>query len=331
MAQRNTFCRIFLATVSLRQFENFFWGFQLQWFLNILAVASGGFILARGKRSPLRFLGIFSCGIVALYSLSAGAVYWFLVSLFLLFDGYAITEKGGKVYAYFWLLLFFVVMCFYCMGFDFSNNLQQGNFAEVSYLSYVGYVCCYLGASILPQQVTGNGAAPVLCGAAGLIVCSWLVWRSHRRGDPGLRVGRRYFIFLAAYAVGVALLTGAGRFKMGIVQAGASRYTSVSLLLWLAVLFFCADEFGAARVLKKNRFFAGTLAMVLFGMILWGSLGSIPIIRGHLGKMAQLRYRLQHASGSVSPRELTFLHHSSERVQILLPVLKQYDLSIYRK
>src|SRR5690606_33366873 len=61
------------------QMENWVWGWQLAVFMNVLAVASGVFILAPQPHSTARFAGGVLMGIVATLSFANGLVYWFAV------------------------------------------------------------------------------------------------------------------------------------------------------------------------------------------------------------------------------------------------------------
>ena len=134
------------AVFSLRQHENWFWGFQVQWYMNILGAALGALVLANREFCAWSFVLLVCCGLFSLFSLSAGALFWCLIPVFLLLAHW----RAGRIphvwlYVVLWCVLFGVLMYVYFL------DMRRGNYPGglLRFLDAPGdstaYVLLYLG------------------------------------------------------------------------------------------------------------------------------------------------------------------------------------------
>lgn len=221
---------------SLTQYENWFWGFQIQWFLNVLALCGCGAFLARRPFTWAGFIGMGVCGGVAMFSLSSGVLMWGVAFLLLSIPAWREKERRGRTVLLFptaWALLFVVLLGVYMLG--YANPVNERSFTQfLSKLPDFGrYVLTYIGG---PLAVTSRDIGMPVAGAFGILLFAWLAWRILFRLPVEQGRARMFFVFLGGYAVASALITGYGRIHLGPLQAGESRYATISLLLWYSTI-----------------------------------------------------------------------------------------------
>jgi hypothetical protein len=88
-------------------------------------------------------------------------------------------------------------------------------------------------------------------------------------------------MILGLYGIGCGLLTGVGRLGYGVWQATSSRYATMSILLWLAVLFW--GFVAGADLRRSGRRAAGATVWALCLLLALGatcrSVSCLPYIR----------------------------------------------------
>ncbi len=319
------------AVFSLRQHENWFWGFQVQWYMNVFGMALGAFVLTNKRLTPGVFAVLVCCGLFSLFSLSAGALYWVLVPVFLLL----MQLRGAtipRIWAYLcvWCALFGVLLFFYFLG------LAGGNYPGglLHFFKTPGdgvrYVLLYLGG--LLTEIGSMDLFSLAVGAAGLAIflCGgvWILWRANAaRCRASL-----FFLFLGSYALGCALVTGLGRSGFGLSQASSSRYTTISLLLWLAVLYLLYAAVANASFREWKEKLRGAVLVLLlcacFGGIIYRGYTSLPYIRFASDVYSQARLALRFAP---DPRILQNICHEPEIFVVQTrPFLQRNRLSVFR-
>ena len=226
-----------LAIFSFRQHENWEWGWQLQIFLNVLAVIVGIVALAKWPLSWLR-LGVgMACGIVATYSFANGMLFWLVGGCLVL----CLPRSPRKwPYLILWVLVGSAVIASY--RYQFADNpimresLAYGLRHPVTFLlyavTYVGSLFSIGNLEAHPYWSMAFAATPAgLFGLAAL----WRVARNCRlqgvSRDLWLPYGAMVF-----YASLSALVSASGRVSMGVVQSTASRYTTISQLFWVGLV-----------------------------------------------------------------------------------------------
>lgn len=319
------------AVFSLRQHENWFWGFQVQWYMNVFGAALGALILANRKLTPYTFAALIGCGVFSLFSLSAGALYWCLVPVFLLLSHWRAC-RIPRIWWYLalWCVLFGVLMYVYFL------DMKRGNYPGglLRFFDAPGdsatYVLLYL-AGLLTEIGRTDGLS-LTVGAMGLavFVTGGLVtlWRT----DAARCRASLFFLFLGCYAIGCALVTGIGRSGFGVEQASSSRYTTISMLLWIADLCMLYESLSrnTFRLWRQKALGAATalLLCACFGLICYRGYASLPYIRYASNVYGQARHALKYHP---DPRILQQTCNSAEFIlKQARPVLEKYRLSAFR-
>ena len=110
---------------SLSQSENWLWGFQLPWFLNVLAVVAAAFILSNYKINFFTILLVTVCSIIATLSLSSGILIWLIVLFFLIVYQIKAVKKLSVAIFLFWVVVSASVFLLYLHGFERSSGLPS--------------------------------------------------------------------------------------------------------------------------------------------------------------------------------------------------------------
>jgi hypothetical protein len=241
-----------LLAFSLNQGENWVWGWQIQIFLNVLAVVAGIMLLVHPKLNWLKLIAALFCGVVATYSFANGLTYWFIGLLGLGLVS-SVGTKTKKAMISFWLLITGLVLFSYLV--KFRPGLSSGK-PVLYFLShpfeYLGYIFKYLGAAVINYQEYA-----LMFGMTGVVVFFWS-FRAITFKKRAWFTALLPFFLLGLYALASASMTGVGRVGLGSEQAMSYRYVTFSNLLWFAnsVFLYILIKFFLADVdkRKKSRF-----------------------------------------------------------------------------
>lgn len=323
-----------LLIYSLNQGENWLWGWQLQIFLNILAVVAGCLSFAEtGQRSTWLKLGsAMGAGGIAAYSFANGLLFWPLGLVALLIQPWrGQKQKWMAVMA--WFAGMASVFLSYFYQFRFTSPSGQPWFYFLSHpAEYVCYVLQYLGAAVINYEKYA-----LIFGLVGLlffITMSAALWR---QGKNFFRPLLPFFL-LGLYAIGCAGLTGIGRVSFGPVQAMSYRYVTFSSLLWMAnfVYLFLLLQRVRKKTPKPLVRVVGQGAVLVFIFLLLVGIGRTSYRVGHRvfvshhHRLAPVRLEFE---GNPVPRDelLLRVYVDADYVREGLKILKKHELSVFRK
>jgi len=323
-----------LLVYSLNQGENWLWGWQIQIFLNVVAVVGGCLLLGNlsERLSWSRLGGAMMTGLGAVYSFANGLIFWALGLVALLILQFKTRKEKGTALVVWSLVMASVFLSyFYRFHFDSPSGEPWAYFLKHP-AQYTRYVLQYLGAAIINYEEYA-----FLFGLGGLLFfggMSALLWR--RRG--GLFRPILPFFFLGLYAVGCAMLTGSGRVGFGTVQAMSYRYVTFSSLLWVAnfVYFLVLLEL-TPKMLKKRMARVSSRALILFLVFLL-LLGAIRtsyrvghrVFVSHHRRLAPVYFEFRR--NPTPGDELLFrLYVDADYVRQGINILKKHGLSVFRK
>jgi hypothetical protein len=237
------------------QWENWLWGWQLEWFLANLAGAGMLWALTvLVDRSPRRGLAVAAvCAFVGTFSIAQGLLLWPV--------GLALVLLRRRPWRT-WALLSVVVPALYLAGWHGQNNPSAGP------VDFVRYVLIYLGRIFGVSDSTGSIAGAALLvgfGAGAAYVVS-------RRDNRALVDRAAFWLGLGLYAVGAAVLTAIGRAGMGVFAV--SRYAGMAELFAIAtlglLLTILLDGEVAGRAISvpiRRRVTAAMAAAILFATL----------------------------------------------------------------
>ena len=229
---------------STVQWENWVWGWQMSILLcALMALATSSFI-ARGADRPRRLAGAIVCATIATYSFASGLMLWFSQ-----LPGVWLT--GGarrRAHTAAWLAAGAAVYASYFYRFERPYQAAMGgNFTSLRAVrAFVTYVFTYIGTPAGSYDANASAAA----GAIGvLLFCVLAIRLRALADDPAYRLP----VLIGLQTLATATVSALGRAYMGVEQAMSSRYTTLSLPLWCAVLFLATLWWQTAPASAPRR------------------------------------------------------------------------------
>ena len=214
-----------LIIFSPIQWENWLWGWQIEWFMCILlGIASLTLLdyrikfISKNKSYALAALLCF----IASFSLGNGLVFWItgLISL--------VINKHSPKKVYLWISGFVLSLSLYLYNYTF---LSGGNLHQ-NIISYLEFFLGYIGAPFSSQ----HAGMAITLGLIILSISGLLLYKAIKIDGLSLRLFT-IPIGLIVFVIISDVLTAHARLGIfGINGALASRYTSVSLLYIVAIL-----------------------------------------------------------------------------------------------
>jgi hypothetical protein len=258
------------------QWENWLWGWQIEWFMCVFAVLLAFYLTFRANetssnRSLIYFIASILAAILASFSLGSGILVWPIVFVWLIL-------AGNKRYYKIWGTVGLVALAAY-----YFHYVKPANSPSVLYSAHhpklaIQYLMIYLGRPMSDQlnaAATWGGLFLAL-----LIVLLGSLWI--KRKDLG-----RFLPWLAilTFSLAAGALTTVSRVGFGLDQAGSSRYTTISLL-------FIISMFGIIGLLislnEKEPLKLATLVMVVLSIPLLVSM-DVQGLQGFRDRSAYLK------------------------------------------
>lgn len=247
---------------SLTQWENWLWGWQVQWFLAVLgAIAAIAFATwsLRSARPWACLAGAAGAAFVCQYSIASGAAIWACVVFVLAFHPLRRRVLPAM------LAVAAAAIALYLIGYSRPLHHPSPLVALERPLAFLTYLGNYASGPLGRDTVLGLGAM------AAFLALALIALRRFRTA-PELVVP---WIAMGAFAGANAVLTGIGRVGFGADQGFMSRYVTVSLLLSVALVplgmlafrAWPADRWPTARTIAAV--FAAGLMTVL---VAWADL-----------------------------------------------------------
>ncbi|MBI2423327.1 MAG: hypothetical protein HYV27_10900 [Candidatus Hydrogenedentes bacterium] len=256
-----------LFCFSMSQWQNWFLGWQLQEYLNVLAVLVALYavtVYPLGARGQIA--GILAA-IVATYSFGNGIFVW-PISMILLGIRTRDREPGARVWLVTWSVAGLGALASYLYGFEVPPHHPGMEASIGSVFAYPGYFFAFVGQPVWNFNVSGA----ILAGILGTALWFVLVFELLRRDHRALRT-RLLLLGLGLYSLGSALITAYARAGYGLEQAMSPRYVTMAQLLWVACLIGIAMRSAAPgqkllRAASGLILVAGSLSY-LYGAYRW--------------------------------------------------------------
>lgn len=218
---------------SLQQWENLFWGFQVQ-FVGVFAAGAGAiylFCAATADEARLRWpplAGALALLVVATFSLANG------LAAGLAMAATAVATRRGVRAVLAPLAATAALLALYLQGYTAVTHHAGAALVLQQPQRFVAYVLVYLGGPWTPGRVD----YALLAGAAGVVATAAMaaVVIFGKVRDPGRSAMFGVVLFIGA----TAILTAFGRLNFGVEQALSPRYVTPAAHFWAAQALFWA-------------------------------------------------------------------------------------------
>jgi hypothetical protein len=317
------YCPVAVLALSLVQYENTLWGFEMAWYLVLLAFSVAIFLLDRITLSTWALVGAIAAGVVGSYSLLQGLFIW-PVGLILLYH----RRRGWPAFVT-WMGCGSVTVALFLI--NFRPIASSGNGYALDHpVASVKFFLFALGDILGVALKLGPGGntnvllfgVVVLTLAVFAIACYGLRRDEHGAGPIG--------VVLIAFGLLFAASVTQGRIRFGYWGAGASRYTTFDLLvvigIYLCVLgtpnilparqrvanaqersessFDGASDAAEGRRELVLRAIRWLVAVVIFLQFMVGLTGSVQNIQG-TNRSQLTAARVSHRLNQSSDKELS--------------------------
>ncbi len=266
---RDRWARLWAAGICLSlllwagQYQNFVWGFQVQFFGVVLASAAVFAVLALRAESAWTLAWVVLLECVAAYTLASGVLAGFLAVPL------AFVLGRSRRFTAALTVSALAVLASYLIGYH-TPAMSSDPFGAWHHAGGIAiYVLVALGAPlanlVLMHAPFGIGfaacAAAGLLGAYGFCRLAWTMARERAALQPH----QAMLMTLAAFVACMLLITAAGRYVKGMESALVSRYTTPAVTFWCCILLVLA-----ARAARGGAGAASVMALALPLVLLMG-------------------------------------------------------------
>ncbi len=229
-------CPVAILALSVVQWGNALWGFQLAWYLVLLSLAVAIVCVDVGSLTWLPLTGAIAAAIVGSFSCVQGLLIW-PIGLILMYH----RQRPPRVVVI-WVACAIATVVLYYHHFQKMAVGAKPDYSLEHPLAAIKYFLFLVG-DVVGLQVTGRQPANLAVMLFGLVIVVLalftLVVYGIRR-DP--RGGRPLGLSLICFGLGFALVTTEGRAHFGTAQASASRYTTYDLLILIGMYLTLLDR-----------------------------------------------------------------------------------------
>lgn len=227
------YCPVVFLTLTISQYQNTLWGFQMAWYLILLALAASMFWLDRPRLTWPIFVVAAAAAIIGSYSSVQGLLIWPVGLVLLYHRRRSLWAVGG------WIAVAAMTTAFYLRGSHYNNQVNDQFILHNPLLAVKVYMFA-LGDIVGEQMNFGAPGNPavMLFGIFIFVLAIFVVIRwGIRRDDHGpAPIGVALIVFGLLFD---ALVTD-GRVIFGLWASTASRYVTNDVLvlvgIYLAVL-----------------------------------------------------------------------------------------------
>ena len=217
---------ISIVFFSPMAWENWLWGWQVQWYLNVLGLVLAIWALSTWQAVPYKRVLLAAAGaVLATYSLASGFFVW-LVCLPLFW-----YVKPLRAWAWVWGGCALAAVAGHYVGYQDPVNSPSRTLFLHQPVAYVKYIVIYLAHPLAFASQLVIIIAPLYAVAFGSVLL-----QLYRHARQTLTTSLLPWLILGVYACLAAASTGVTRLGISVGQAYSSRYTTLSLLLLITFI-----------------------------------------------------------------------------------------------
>jgi hypothetical protein len=232
------YCPVAILSLSIVQYGNTMWGFQLAWYMVLLSLAGTLLILDRVTLTWVALVGALVVAIVGSYSSLQGLIIWPMGLVLLYYRRRTLAQIGV------WVVVAIADAVVYFHNFDFATSSLYPQYAREHLFEALKFYLFAIG-DVVGKPVglgTSNpdnvivilfGLAIVVLAVGTVLICG--LRRDERTGSP---IG----IALIVYGLLFAAMTTQGRAFLGLGAASFSRYTTFDILVLVGIYLALLDR-----------------------------------------------------------------------------------------
>ncbi|MCI0615886.1 hypothetical protein L0244_23115 [bacterium] len=324
-----------LMVFSLNQSENWFFGWNVQIYMNITAVLFGLILIGAYEFSWPRMIFAAILGIIATYSFANGFLFWPLGLLLLWYKRKSINRS--TIVFTLWILIATISFVSYLQGYTKPAEHPSPLYFLQEPLSALNYFFAYLGSPLLAFCKKAPAVSEWLS-HKGFSVPEVILWiMNHAASFAGvigvilfclsfrrLNGHQNWNIFLiffamAGYVLLSAILSTIARAGLGVPNALSLRYITISIWFWipLTIIYACGTQ------VKFKSLFLSLLTGCLILNSIYGAFYSIKVHSYLMPARSEL-LRLQDEN------LLKRLYPDVEYIRKSVAIMQRYHLSVFR-
>jgi hypothetical protein len=271
---RRTFSRLHLAYYALLtipitwlflspgQWENWLWGWQLEWFLSVLGLVTVVWSLTAWPKRFNQSLGFplaIAAAIITNYSLGNGMLVWVSGAIILL------CRRATMRKVLVWCAAGAAAVGFYYINYHDPDPAGKLLLLKQP-INYVQYFFGYLGGTLELGHLSTAIAFGILFLTLFLTSTIYIFMTARTKIAeiaPWLGLG--------AYGILSAGIAGIARLDLGVIQSVSSRYTTISVLFVISTFVISFYAFGKLKYdftkYRQGLNVAGIGVVIVFGLL----------------------------------------------------------------
>ena len=293
---------IAVVLLSMNQWENWLWGWQIAVFLTLASTFAVLALFARAPVSAIALVSSIALAVAATFSFANGLLLWAVAIPAL----WANAATRRRLFSAVWLLCAFVTVGLYVTGLKAPAGAAAGGDAWRAAV----FLLRYVGAPV------GNYFGEMVSAGAGLLALAGMAFTLTRLvRHPAFWT----VLGLAGFSLASGVLVAVGRGALLDAPIVATKYVGFANLFWVALLV------GVLRS-TSNRWVAPTLALALVTGVTANALQA----RGDYVTRKQLLTVAKPALLSGTPEgHLLRYFPVPDYLRAVLPMLRAHRLSVF--
>ncbi len=248
---------IAFAFFSINQWENWIWGWQVQWHVHTLGVllTFASLSWAHKQSHLLRSIAFISAvfgAVLATFSLASGILVW-LVAIPMFF-----IAKHLYIYLIPWLCCFGISVFVSQSLTGGQNDKLSQLLTQLDFLAFIKFLLAFLASAIRPYQPVG---IILLALSIVAVIASILLYKK------SLKVVMPW-ILLGIYIVAAGITISIGRSHYGFMGGGSPRYATLSNIAFISLMILL---FLILIRLRYKQLLINSILVLGFLSIAWSS------------------------------------------------------------
>lgn len=245
------------------QYENWLWGWQVEWFMCVAGAVVTIFLLDlysgnKYKRGWLLLTGAIITAVIATFSLGSGILIWPVGFAILLL--YRQSKKPIGI----WIIAALVSAAAYYHNYHKPAGDPSTTLFLHQRLNFIRYILSYFGRPVSDQQDVAMLMGAILL--ALLIPVIYMVWLKRAQLPKFMP-----WLSLMTLSLLAGGLTAVSRLGFGVIQGSASRYTAFSLLYVIGLTGLICTLFDTVKMRKSSLAIVILVSVAINGPLLFSS------------------------------------------------------------